>query len=166
MEQSFISDLESCDSCYIYCGNKLLQCLLHFPLNPDVTVFIWGFLQPKSWPHLSHSVARLSFIWLCRRSSKWLHEQTPHHSVYFGSDTYGKCNISHALVVSSHARYIIQKWSHSSSIIKIVWHQHLSSFLATAKKHVFCFHNSSIFHLVETRLIAYEIYELTPSGLS
>lgn len=93
MEQPITFSMESCKSCSIYCGNKLLQCLLHFPLNPDpVTFFIWGFFQLKPLTPLSVSLLEV-FQVAPREDSLSL----------FITDTYAKCNISHALIISSHA---------------------------------------------------------------
>lgn len=64
VEQSSSSHLASCDSCCIHCGNKLLQCLLCFPLNPDVDSVvrsIWGSLQPK-WLTLSYMALTVQAI--------------------------------------------------------------------------------------------------------
>lgn len=116
--------------------------------------FIPGFFQPKPLTPLSQSAGGLPsgsmrrFLITVYHWHLWQMQHFP-CSCHFITC----CNTIH-------------NWSHSSSIIKIVQHWRFSSLLATAKETHSLLLAQPYFPSGWTQLIASEIYEVTPLGLS
>lgn len=155
MEQSFSSHLASCDSCCTHCGYKLLQCLLHFPLNPDVDAVVFS--------HLTIAAAKivLTLIYMALASKAIFPLAVP--KVFQRAPLAGSsslcllwfCHIQHGgMQRSPCSRLSITCWTNYSQVITFQWcNYHCPTptphrFLSNCYRHIV----SSIFHLVESRL--------------